>query len=1126
MILHDAKDDASSPSASSNLKQEDYAISLDPLPPSKYDSILDACYQQSWEAVSSNDGWKFQMEEENVKVYLKPGPAGQNINFCKGVGTISGTPEQVRCVFASSDVRGRWDEMYNKGEVVERIDTNTTVSYGAFKAPWPVAPRDFVTIGRSVVRPDGSIFVYFGNYEHPRKPAVKKHVRGKLIYSALLIEPVPGSPTPRSLVTYALGNDPCGNIPVGLANAVNVKQPLCVAKIGKFITADPEGLRLAVEEAKLVYAKATQAAAAAAAPAKPAGDADTAVNNHGAGGLDGTSLPQADYALSVGPLPPSKYDDVLAAAREMAWRAATRGEDDGWVRQLEEDGVTVYMKAEEGSELKYCKGTGTIAGTPEQVRCVFAAGNTRPKWDDMYDVGRVLERIDPNTVISYAAFKAPWPVTARDFCSIGRSIALEDGSIFVYYANYEHPAAPLSKKHVRGRLVFSSLLIRPAEDSQSHVTYCVGSDPCGSIPISLINAANIKQPLCVARIGKLIAGDATSLRLAVDHEQQEYLAATSAGDADADATVASPGVWPVRWPAPGALTEDDAWLRPLHDFHSRPALDHARDCLEHARASGGLFPWTDPKAAPADAALPLGMLALRLLRVRGSYLSVLKGLHVYCTVAFGPHTHTSAPGPVFSSADAICLPVRDAAWTLDLTLWGQAPPTAAPDAKKASPASAPARTCLGTLRLSLGELIECSSGAADGDDDAAHTPVTGDPSRARRGMFALSHIPVELDRAATHAAVAAKAQQLKAAASSPSDAAPAPAAPAEPRGLFLSLESCVSISTARWLLRELQCWAPALAAPSAVSTAELALPDALAQPPAALLQSAPSAANPALQTLAGTHAAALVGCGGLSTLSEDDLDCCSGPTASTASLLALQPSAGLPAPSELIFSPELCVRNVARLVFALTPVADAFSHAKALWRWHNPTQSLLLLLAWVWVCTHSHWIPALLCLLMLWTATLAAANAHFLVAHARGGDTPHAASLRQRRRVTTLYTARLRSLAPELSPRATAAALVVQVVAGRVASLLERVGQCFAWGRGDHTTATIGCCAAGLLLLSAGCQPATVVAVAGLCALGWQGTAGTRVRAVIAACVRVHVGRTWLQKDSQIIRLVALSGDR
>jgi hypothetical protein len=65
--------------------------------------------------------------------------------------------------------------------------------------------------------------------------------------------------------------------------------------------------------------------------------------------------------------------------------------------------------------------------------------------------------------------------------------------------------APARKNVVRGTLHYAGLWIEALGNNKCKVIYTLSSNPNGSIPTSIVNAANVSQPLCIAQVGKLIA---------------------------------------------------------------------------------------------------------------------------------------------------------------------------------------------------------------------------------------------------------------------------------------------------------------------------------------------------------------------------------------------------------------------------------------------------------------------------------------------------------------------------------------------------------------------------------------------------------------------------------------------
>src|SRR3954454_23980966 len=125
--------------------------------------------------------------------------------------------------------------------------------------------------------------------------------------------------------------------------------------------------------------------------------------------------------------------------------------------------------------------------------------------------------VDWRTDCLYTLFKAPWPVSARDFLAVGRKernpvgpgTAKEGpgGEVRFSYSTSIDDAkqAPPRKNVVRGTLHYAGLWIESLGPNKCKIIYTLSSNPNGSIPTSIVNAANVSQPLCIAQVGKLIA---------------------------------------------------------------------------------------------------------------------------------------------------------------------------------------------------------------------------------------------------------------------------------------------------------------------------------------------------------------------------------------------------------------------------------------------------------------------------------------------------------------------------------------------------------------------------------------------------------------------------------------------
>jgi len=525
-----------------------------PLPPSPYDAALATARTAALSAVLSEgetDGWVFNSRQQDVDIYLKTVP-GSSVNCSKGVGIIDAPMDEIENVFDDQTYRKEWDEICIDARTVKRLDWRTSVVYTAFGAPWPVSARDFLAVGRVEDEPlgpeksKGVRFHYSTSIDATELvPVAKGRVRGTLHYFALWLEPIPG-PRPQTRVIYSLSSDPNGSIPKGIVNAANIKQPLCVANVRKFIQKKPDivaKMREArkkedAENEKLMKAYMPKQGLSSPTVAPPAPNGQSASP---AASSSPSSAPKAaapidpvcfslDYVSRPQSLPPltsPSHNDLLHRAYSTALAAVRAGPDeDGWTYNSTQEDVEIFTRKIEGSPIECSKGIGYVDAPPLVVSTLFNSPDWRSQWDGMYAKGEKIEVLDQFTSITYSAFAAPWPVSGRDFCALGRTVLLPSkesegeatanaGSssstypvhtVFTFSINIDHPNCPPRKPFVRGELMFCGVWVEAVEGqpNRSKVIYTLGSDPKGSIPKGIVNAANVKQPLCISAIRKLL----------------------------------------------------------------------------------------------------------------------------------------------------------------------------------------------------------------------------------------------------------------------------------------------------------------------------------------------------------------------------------------------------------------------------------------------------------------------------------------------------------------------------------------------------------------------------------------------------------------------------------------------
>lgn len=154
------------------------------------------------------------------------------------------------------------------------------------------------------------------------------------------------------------------------------------------------------------------------------------------------------------------------------------------------------------------RGEGWVRASPEDVfLCCFCI-HDRPKWDLMFDEGRMIEELSPTIRLSHLKFKGRWPTAPRDFVLVSSRVQDPDGTYLMGASSVEDPRAPEVKGFVRGFTRTSGYILRkatlPDGSAGTQMMYIVQMNPGGWVPKKLAEQVAVNQPLCVARIRDLV----------------------------------------------------------------------------------------------------------------------------------------------------------------------------------------------------------------------------------------------------------------------------------------------------------------------------------------------------------------------------------------------------------------------------------------------------------------------------------------------------------------------------------------------------------------------------------------------------------------------------------------------
>lgn len=266
------------------------------VPPNDYDAGLSHGYQLGLAAVTEDNQhiltptsaaqastlWKRVTAKDGIEIFHKTEAAPSNdstgsntprstnqINAWKGIGEINASPEMIIAVFSSLSHRSEWDPRIESARLVQQIDRLTRIQHNIFKVPWPMTPRDSLTVG-GIYRVNiknirgeeiPSLLMIATSANHPSSPplATNKRIRAIVLYYAVLVMPISTNDstktttttttTPRTRVIWSACVDTkIGTAPQSLLYHAQSDLPLCIARVRNLITNKPDMAQQCLEE--------------------------------------------------------------------------------------------------------------------------------------------------------------------------------------------------------------------------------------------------------------------------------------------------------------------------------------------------------------------------------------------------------------------------------------------------------------------------------------------------------------------------------------------------------------------------------------------------------------------------------------------------------------------------------------------------------------------------------------------------------------------------------------------------------------------------------------------------------------------------------------------------------------
>ncbi|MBN1471979.1 MAG: START domain-containing protein, partial [Syntrophaceae bacterium] len=170
---------------------------------------------------SAQDGqWEFIMSIDGIDTYRMTHP-GTDVCTFKGVGFVDAKIEVVGAVIRDIPSYPQWVARFKKTTILKTIDWNTYVFHAVLRTPYPYKNRDFLIENQTRYNFDnGSALLSFWSAKQFHYPEQKGCLRLTELEGHYYFEYFGRDKT---RVTYQYRSNPGGNIPVGIANEVEIK---------------------------------------------------------------------------------------------------------------------------------------------------------------------------------------------------------------------------------------------------------------------------------------------------------------------------------------------------------------------------------------------------------------------------------------------------------------------------------------------------------------------------------------------------------------------------------------------------------------------------------------------------------------------------------------------------------------------------------------------------------------------------------------------------------------------------------------------------------------------------------------------------------------------------------------
>ena len=163
-----------------------------------------------------------------------------------------------------------------------------------------------------------------------------------------------------------------------------------------------------------------------------------------------------------------------------------------WELKKEADGISVYTRDVEGSNIKEFKATAHIASSQKTALDILIDIPNYPRWIEDVKYSEILNETEGGRNFYYQ-LDLPWPVKDRDIAMTMKISPQEDKSVLLELTGRDDLIVE-NDDFIRMNNVLGQWLVIPVDDENCVVTYRFIADPEGYLPAWVINIFIVDGP--------------------------------------------------------------------------------------------------------------------------------------------------------------------------------------------------------------------------------------------------------------------------------------------------------------------------------------------------------------------------------------------------------------------------------------------------------------------------------------------------------------------------------------------------------------------------------------------------------------------------------------------------------